>query len=168
MADPLARLRRFLRELKRRNAYRVAVAYLVSAFVAIQAADLLVPETTLPAGVETFVIYVAVVGFPIALVLAWAFELTPDGVRRTPTSAGAREASGGEADASSAESRRRGQRAPLPGGRVPPGHRGLPAGGGGGLGLRVRLLAPRPSRGVDGGFRRRLAEAYPGVWYERG
>lgn len=96
MAEPFARLRRFLRELKRRNVYKVAVAYLAVAFVGLQAARLLVPATTLPGWADEFLIYVAVFGFPIALVVAWAFELTPEGVQRTAKADDAEEPSGSE------------------------------------------------------------------------
>lgn len=85
MADgPFQRLQRLLSELKRRKVYRVAAAYLTVAFVGIQAARLLVPPTTLPAWSDDLLIYLAVFGFPVALVLAWAFEVTPEGVQRTP------------------------------------------------------------------------------------
>lgn len=83
MADLFGRLRRFLRELRRRNVYKVAVAYLAVAFVGLQAARLLVPATTLPGWADELLIYVAVFGFPVALVLAWAFQMSPEGVRRT-------------------------------------------------------------------------------------
>lgn len=80
---PLARLVSFLRELRRRNVYRVAVAYLAVAFVSLQAAQILVPATTLPAWADDLLVYLAIFGFPVALVLAWALEITPDGIRRT-------------------------------------------------------------------------------------
>lgn len=83
MPNSLERLWKFLVELRRRNVYRVAIAYVAVAFVAIQAANLLVPTTTLPGYAESLLIYLAVFGFPIALVVAWAFEVTPDGIRRT-------------------------------------------------------------------------------------
>lgn len=73
---------RFLIELKRRKVYQVAAVYLAAAFVGLEALDLLVPETTLPGWAPQLFIALAVLGFPIALVLAWAFDLTPDGVRR--------------------------------------------------------------------------------------
>lgn len=73
----------FLRELKRRHVYRVAVTYAVVAFVTLQAAALVFPATTL-AGAYDVLVLVAFVGFPIAVVLAWAFEVTPEGVRRVP------------------------------------------------------------------------------------
>lgn len=88
MSEPVSRLRRFLQELKRRNVYKVAVAYLAVAFVGLQAAQLLVPPTTLPAWADDLLIYLAVFGFPIALVIAWAFEMSPEGVRRTETPEG--------------------------------------------------------------------------------
>jgi TolB-like protein/Tfp pilus assembly protein PilF len=83
MADPLARLRRFLRELKRRNVYKVAVTYAAVVFIGLQAVRLLVPATTLPGWADELLIAIAVLGFPIAIVLAWAFEMTPEGMRRT-------------------------------------------------------------------------------------
>lgn len=79
----LEEFRRFLKELRRRNVYRVAATYVVVAFVGFQAAQLLVPSTVLPPWTDEFVLFVLIVGFPIALVVAWAFELSPDGVRRT-------------------------------------------------------------------------------------
>lgn len=60
------------------------MAYVAVAFVGLQAMDLLIPSTTLPAWADEFMLALLVVGFPVALVVAWAFEMTPDGVRRTP------------------------------------------------------------------------------------
>src|SRR2546429_2514429 len=73
----------FFAELKRRNVYKVAVAYAVVAWLLIQAASILFP--TLEARGWVMKVFVAVVagGFPIALILAWAFELTPEGLKRT-------------------------------------------------------------------------------------
>ncbi len=79
------KLRGFLAELKRRNVYRVAVTYAVVGFVLIQLADLTFVRLGLPAWTVTFVIVLAGTGFPLSLVLAWAFEKTHDGVRRTET-----------------------------------------------------------------------------------
>lgn len=75
-------MRQLLRELKRRNVYKVAASYAAVAFVTLQAARLVFPATTLEGLYDTLVV-LAFVGFPIALVFAWAFELTPEGVRRT-------------------------------------------------------------------------------------
>lgn len=82
MQGLLDRLGRLLAELKRRKVYRVAVAYLAVAFVGLQAVNLLVPATTLPSWADELLIALAVFGFPVAIVLAWAFEVTPQGVRR--------------------------------------------------------------------------------------
>lgn len=85
MADPLDRVHNFLVELKRRKVYRVAAAYVAVVFVGLEAVDLLIPATTLPAWTDTFLLAIAILGFPVAVVVAWAFELTPDGVRKTPS-----------------------------------------------------------------------------------
>lgn len=75
--------RGFLAELKRRRVVRVGLVYVAVTYVVSEAADLLFPRLQLPDWTVTLVIALALLGFPIALVLAWAFELTPDGVRRT-------------------------------------------------------------------------------------
>lgn len=72
----------FLRELRRRKVYRTAAAYGVVAFVVWQVADYLFPALGFPAWTVDFVVVLSVLGFPLALVLAWALEVTPDGVRR--------------------------------------------------------------------------------------
>ncbi len=82
-----SQLRTFLAELKRRKVVRVAVVYAVVAFVIWQAAEIAVPGLNLPAWVLTLIILLTVLGFPIALVLAWALELTPEGIRVTPPAA---------------------------------------------------------------------------------
>ncbi len=83
MSEPASKLGRLLTELKRRKVYRVAVVYAVVAFVVWQAAEIAFPSLHLPEWTLTFVVVIALIGFPIALVLAWAFEITPEGVRRT-------------------------------------------------------------------------------------
>lgn len=83
MARPVHRLRRLLAELRRRNVYRVAVAYLVAAFVVVQLAALAGDAFRLPPWFEPTVWVFLGLGLPIALVIAWAFEVTPDGIRRT-------------------------------------------------------------------------------------
>jgi adenylate cyclase len=70
-------------ELKRRRVFRVAAVYGASAFVALQAADLVFPRLGLPDWAVTLVVALAIVGLPVALALAWAFDATPEGVRRT-------------------------------------------------------------------------------------
>src|SRR3954468_21236835 len=73
----------FFAELKRRNVYKVAVAYAVVAWLLIQAASILFPTFEVPAiGMKLLVFFLAA-GFVIALVVAWAFEMTPEGMKRT-------------------------------------------------------------------------------------
>lgn len=72
---------RFYRELKRRKVIRVAVAYLVVAWLVVEVASVMFPELLLPDWSVRLVIALVVAGFPIALLLAWAFELRPDGIK---------------------------------------------------------------------------------------
>jgi uncharacterized membrane protein YhdT len=96
MADPLSRLRRFLAELKRRRVYRVAAGYVVAAFVVLQMADLAAGAFGFPGWFEPMVWVLAGLGFPIAVVLAWAFEVTPEGVRRAGEGEGEADGPAGE------------------------------------------------------------------------
>ena len=75
-------MRGFIEELKYRNVVRVAVAYVVVGWLIAQVADLVVDAFNLPDSFLQMIIVLLVLGFPIAAVLAWAFELTPDGVKR--------------------------------------------------------------------------------------
>jgi TolB-like protein/lipoprotein NlpI len=75
--------RGFFGELKRRNVYKVAVAYAVVGWLVMQVASTVVPALHLPDTITTAVVVLTLLGFPIALVLAWAFELTPEGIKRT-------------------------------------------------------------------------------------
>jgi TolB-like protein len=70
-------------ELRRRKVVRVAVVYAATVFAVVQAADIMLPRLGVPDWAVTLVVALSVLGFPIALVLAWALELTPDGVRVT-------------------------------------------------------------------------------------
>ena len=72
--------RNFFAELKRRNVYKVAVAYAVVAWLLLQLASILFPAFDAPAWVMKVFIALVAAGFPIALVIAWAFELTPEGI----------------------------------------------------------------------------------------
>ncbi|MBK5098701.1 MAG: hypothetical protein JJE01_13020, partial [Gemmatimonadetes bacterium] len=74
---------RFLAELKRRRVFRVMAVYGAVGFVLLQVVELLVPALLLPEWTYRFVALLLLVGFPVAIVLAWAFESTPDGVKRT-------------------------------------------------------------------------------------
>src|SRR6266511_4859169 len=73
----------FLTELKRRKVYRVAVAYAIVAWLVIQAASILFPTFEAPPWVMKVFVSAVILGFPVALILAWAFEMTPEGVRRS-------------------------------------------------------------------------------------
>ena len=73
----------FFAELKRRNVYKVAVAYAVVGWLLIQVATQVFPFFEIPNWAVRLTVLVIVVGFPIALIIAWAFELTPQGIRRT-------------------------------------------------------------------------------------
>jgi hypothetical protein len=75
--------RGFFAELKRRNVYKVAVAYAIVGWLMMQVAATVVPALHLPDSLTTAVVVVVLLGFPIALVIAWAFEMTPEGMKRT-------------------------------------------------------------------------------------
>jgi TolB-like protein/Tfp pilus assembly protein PilF len=74
--------RNFFAELKRRNVYKVAIAYAIVAWLLLQAASILFPTFEAPPWTMKVFVAVIALGFPIALVLAWAFELTPEGIKR--------------------------------------------------------------------------------------
>ncbi len=74
--------RNFLAELKRRNVYKVAVAYAVVGWLVIQVSSTVLPTFHAPEWVVQTLVVLVAIGFPIALVIAWAFELTPEGLKR--------------------------------------------------------------------------------------
>ena len=91
-------LKNFFGELKRRNVYKVAVSYAVVAWLLIQVATQVFPFFEIPNWVIRLVVLLIAIGFPIALVLAWAFELTPEGIKREEdVDLAARTRSGGRA-----------------------------------------------------------------------
>src|ERR1700730_15918910 len=73
----------FFAELKRRNVYKVAVAYAVVGWLIAQIATQIFPFFEIPNWGIRFVVLFIVIGFPIALIIAWAFEATPEGIKRT-------------------------------------------------------------------------------------
>ncbi|HEU5245699.1 MAG TPA: hypothetical protein VFU09_01270, partial [Candidatus Udaeobacter sp.] len=73
----------FFAELKRRNVYKVAIAYGVVAWLLMQVASQIFPFFEIPNWAVRLVVLLLVIGFPIALIIAWAFELTPEGLKRT-------------------------------------------------------------------------------------
>ena len=84
MTDPTPAYQRFFAELKRRRVFRLMAVYGAVAFGVLQAADVLIPALHLPESLITAIAVLALLGFPLAIVLAWAFERTPDGLTRTP------------------------------------------------------------------------------------
>ena len=75
--------RNFFAELKRRNVYKVAIAYGVVAWLLMQVASQIFPFFEIPNWAVRLVVLLLVIGFPVAVILAWAFELTPEGINRT-------------------------------------------------------------------------------------
>jgi TolB-like protein/Flp pilus assembly protein TadD len=88
------KINNFFAELKRRNVYKVGVAYAIVGWLIAQIATQIFPFLEIPNWVVRLVIVLIAIGFPIALVIAWAFEATPEGIKRTeladamPTTAG--------------------------------------------------------------------------------
>src|SRR5260370_29763822 len=73
----------FFAELKRRNVYKVAIAYGVVAWLLMQVASQIFPFFEIPNWPVRLVVLLLIIGFPVAIILAWAFELTPEGIKRT-------------------------------------------------------------------------------------
>src|SRR5438128_5568273 len=74
--------RNFFGELKRRNVYKVAVAYAVVSWLLIQIATQVFPFFEIPNWAVRLVVLLLILGFPVALILSWAFEITPEGIKR--------------------------------------------------------------------------------------
>ena len=72
----------FVRELKRRNVFKVTVAYIIVAWLLLQVSVTLAPALRLPEWFHSGVAFVLILGFPVAIIFAWAFELTPEGLKR--------------------------------------------------------------------------------------
>jgi len=81
-------LQNFLHELKRRKVLRVGIAYVVSSWILLQVADLLASILELPDWSSKLIFLILVIGFIPALILAWAYDLTPDGIKVTPSEDG--------------------------------------------------------------------------------
>src|SRR5438067_11722387 len=73
----------FFAELKRRNVYEVAVAYAVVGWLLVQITTQVFPIFEIPNWAMRLIVLAIIIGFPISLVIAWAFELTPEGLKRT-------------------------------------------------------------------------------------
>ena len=85
----------FFSELKRRNVYKVAVAYAVVGWLLVQVTTQVFPIFEIPNWALRLIVLANILGFPIALVIAWAFELTPEGIKRTEAADAAGERSRG-------------------------------------------------------------------------
>lgn len=83
MPDRRSRLPKTLGELKRRHVIRVLGAYAVTVWAILQVADIVLPALMAPDWVMTALVNATVLGAPLAAVLAWLYDLTPDGVRKT-------------------------------------------------------------------------------------
>ena len=83
--------RSFFSELKRRNVYKIAITYAVVAWLLVQVGSILFPTFEVPAWVMKIYVTAIAAGFPIALVMAWAFEYTPQGIKRTEVADAAQE-----------------------------------------------------------------------------
>jgi adenylate cyclase len=84
VTEPASKRGNFLAELKRRKVYRVAVVYVIVGFAVIEGAQLIFDALEFPRAAWQLVVVLTILGLPIALVLAWALEITPEGIRRTP------------------------------------------------------------------------------------
>ena len=73
---------RFINELKRRNVFKVAAAYIIVGWLIMQAGDTLAPALHLPEWVNSLLAFFLLLGFPLAMFFAWAFEMTPEGIKK--------------------------------------------------------------------------------------
>ncbi|HDS06580.1 MAG TPA: hypothetical protein ENO05_03040, partial [Bacteroides sp.] len=83
MPDDINKLVRFWRELKRRRVFRVSAMYAATAFIIIEAGDIVLPRLGLPDWTVTLLIILLIAGFPIAIILSWIFDVTPEGIEKT-------------------------------------------------------------------------------------
>jgi adenylate cyclase len=83
MAESPNKLIRFWQELKRRKTGKVIIAYAATAFILLQLADILTPAFLLPAWTTRLVTLLFIIGFPVAIIFSWVFEITPEGIKKT-------------------------------------------------------------------------------------
>lgn len=76
-------LKNYISELKRRNVFKVSIAYIIVAWIIIQVASIALPTFDAPPFVLKTILFLMVIGFPLNLVFAWAYELTPEGIKKT-------------------------------------------------------------------------------------
>ena len=94
MSDPSDKSYSFFTELKRRRVVRVAIVYAIVAFTVCQVAEIAFPALGIPGWAMSVVVVLSILGFPVVLVLTWAFDITPEGIRRTSKEASISEAVG--------------------------------------------------------------------------
>ncbi|MEJ2129421.1 MAG: tetratricopeptide repeat protein [Woeseiaceae bacterium] len=75
-------MREFIEEIKRRNVFKVAVVYIIAGWLTMQVVDVMFPALKIPDWVTSAIAALMLIGFPFALIFAWAFELTPEGIKR--------------------------------------------------------------------------------------
>ena len=75
----------FFAELKRRNVFKVAAAYIIVGWLIMQVGDTLGPALLLPGWINSALAFFLILGFPLAMFFAWAFEMTPDGLKKEPS-----------------------------------------------------------------------------------
>jgi hypothetical protein len=73
----------FFKELNQRNVFKVGIAYTIVGWLLIQVAEVVAPQMNLPDWTARMVTFVVMLGFPISLIMAWALELTPEGVKKS-------------------------------------------------------------------------------------
>ena len=76
-------INQFWEELKRRKVFRVIAMYAATAFIILEASDIMLPRLGLPDWTVTFVIILIIIGFPITAILSWIFDITPEGLMKT-------------------------------------------------------------------------------------
>jgi tetratricopeptide (TPR) repeat protein len=83
MPQPPNKLSQFWQELKRRKVIKVIAMYAATAFIIMEAGDIMLPRLGLPDWTVTFIIILLIIGFPIAIILSWIFDVTPEGIKKT-------------------------------------------------------------------------------------
>ena len=83
MSANFNKLSQFWQELKRRKVIKVIAMYAATAFIIMEAGDIMLPRLGLPDWTVTFIIILLIVGFPISIILSWIFDVTPEGIKKT-------------------------------------------------------------------------------------
>jgi hypothetical protein len=83
MSESPNKLIRFWQELRRRKTGKVIVAYAATAFILLQLADILTPALLLPEWTTRLITLILIIGFPVAIIFSWVFDITPEGIKKT-------------------------------------------------------------------------------------